>query len=54
MRPTSRASAKSCKATAPSIHEPTTSSEMTGSTAHSDVFSDRISTWFIDRLTMSL
>ena len=53
MSPTSRATAKSCNATAPRIHEPTTSSDSTGSTAARLVLSDRISVWFIDRLTIS-
>ena len=38
---------------APISHTPTTSSESTGSTAARLVLIDRISTWFIDRLTMS-
>ena len=53
MRPTSRATAKSCSATAPRIHEPTTNSDSTGSTAARLVLSERISVWFIDRLTIS-
>jgi hypothetical protein len=53
MRPTSRATAKSCRATAPRIQAPTTSSDSTGSTAARLVFSDRIRVWFIDRFTIS-
>ena len=53
MRPTSRARAKSCSATAPRIPAPTTSSDSTGSTAARLVLSERISTWFIDTLMMS-
>ena len=51
----SRARANSCeRRRRPRIHEPTTSSDTTGSSAVIEVFSDRISTWFSDRFTMSL
>ena len=36
------------------MNEPSTSSDATGSSAVIDVLSDRMSTWFSDRLTMSL
>ena len=54
IRPTSRATAKSWRATAPKTHDPITSSDRTGSTAARLVLIERISVWFIDRLTISL
>jgi len=53
INPTSSANEKSRSSTAPRIPEPTISSESTGSTAASDVFSVRISTWFIETLITS-
>ena len=51
--PMNRARANSRSVTCPSIQAPTTSSDETGSRADSDVFSERISTWFVDTLTRS-
>ena len=52
-RPAASASAKSSSAVAPKITEPTISSDSTGSSATNDVESERISTWFSDRFTIS-
>ena len=52
-RPAARARAKSSSAVAPMMPLPTISSDTTGSTATSDVDSDRISTALSDRFTIS-
>ena len=53
IRPTSSASAKSSSVTAPSSTDADDEQRQHGRTAAMLVFSERISTWFIDRLTMS-
>ncbi len=50
--PMSRARANSSRVVAPSTNEPRTSSDATGSSAVMEVFRERMSTWFSDRLTM--
>ena len=52
-RPMSSAKANSRSVAAPRIPEPSTSSDSTGRTAAMLVFSERMSTWFIDTLRMS-
>ena len=52
-RPTRRANANSRSVVAQRIPEPSTSSDSTGSTAASEVLSERISTWFIDTFMTS-
>ena len=52
-RPTSRARPKSCSAWAPRAYDPITSTDRIGMMATSEVLIDRISTWFIERLTVS-
>ena len=50
--PTNNAMANSCRLVAPSITEPTTSSEITGNADDNVVFNERANTWLDYTLTM--
>ena len=54
IRPMNSARPNSRSARAPSRPTPTTSSDVTGSSATNEVFSDRISTWFSERFAIAV